>query len=151
MKMLIALSLMLSMLAFGNTAAAGPFGVSMGDPIKPTEGWTAQGFVTEAREYKGTLPFEAIFIEGTRKGGACLVRLNGVTSSRESALSEYAVLRKMLIGKYGKPGKEEPEAGWFGGRASSENPGTWWFLESNRTRFERFLFGLLNGPILITT
>lgn len=34
MKILPALSLMPAMLAFGNTAAAGPFEVSMGDPLK---------------------------------------------------------------------------------------------------------------------
>ena len=42
MKILMALFSMLAFLAMGNPAAAGPFGVSMGDFIKPDDGWTGE-------------------------------------------------------------------------------------------------------------
>ena len=51
MKMLIALSLMLAMLTFGNTAAACPFGLCMGDPIKPDGGFLPNGKGAEERKY----------------------------------------------------------------------------------------------------
>lgn len=110
MKMLIALSLMLPI---GNTAAAGPLGVSMGGAIKPDKGWNQGGFGAESREYKGTFPFDSVFVEGTREGGACSVRVD------MRGTDEYKNLRDRLVGKYGKPSSE----GQLGARWSlSGNP-----------------------------
>ena len=107
MKMLIALSLMVAMLAIGTHAAAGPLGVSMGDSIKPDKGWNQGGFGAESREYKGTFPFLNVFVEGTREGGACSVRV------KMRGSGEYKNLRDRLVGKYGEPSSEGlHEARW---------------------------------------
>ena len=95
MKTLLALALMVALLAIGNTAAAGLFGVSMGDPIKPDKGWDARGYGTEEREYKGSLPFSSIHIEGTRKGGAC-----GIFANHGLPFNN---IRDRLEGKHGRP------------------------------------------------
>ena len=72
MKRLLALALMLALLTIGNTAVACPLGVCMGDPLTPVR-WNAGGFGFEEHEYRGTLPFRVIRIEGTRDGGACAI------------------------------------------------------------------------------
>lgn len=136
MKVLLALALLAALLAIGNTAAACPLGVCMGDPIKPLEGWDAQGLGIELRPYKGTLPFEVILIKGLRKGGACTSAAAGRASSRDNALRQYKKLRKLLVDKYGKPDKEEPKPGLFGRPSSSEDPESWWFQESNSDKIE---------------
>ena len=114
MKRLLALALMV---ALGNTAAAGPLGVSMGDPLKPDGGWSGGGGGFEEREYKGTLPFLVIRIEGTRDGGACAIGAGGEITRKDKALSNYDYLRSLLVDKYGEPDKEEPkeypEARWL--------------------------------------
>ena len=97
MKALLALALMLPLLAIGNTAAACPLGVCAGEPIKPNfldGGWDAYGFGIEKREYKGSLGFDVIYIEGTRKGGACRVKGYGLAENP---------LRRRLERKYGPP------------------------------------------------
>ena len=137
MKALLALALIVALLAIGNTAAAGPLGVSMGEPIKPLEGWDAQGLGFEVRPYQGTLPFDMIAIQGLRKAGACTSMAIGRASSRDNALQQYNKLRGVLVDKYGKPDKEEPGPGWFGRRSSSEDPDSWWFPESNSDKIEQ--------------
>ena len=72
MNRLLALLLMVALLAVGDPAAAGPFGVSMGDPVEPDDGWSAKGFGTERRKYEGSLPFDEIWIFGTQKGSLCI-------------------------------------------------------------------------------
>ena len=96
MKWLLALALMV---ALGNTAAAGPFGVSMREPIKPNVGggWDDYGYGIERREYQGSLPFPFIYIEGTRKGGAC-----GVSVLFDNH-GDFKDLWTRLTRKYGKP------------------------------------------------
>lgn len=71
MKRLLALSLMLSLLAIGTPAASTMLGVSMGDPLEPNDGWEINGVGFEVREYEGELPFDKLYIKGTREGGAC--------------------------------------------------------------------------------
>lgn len=146
MKTLLALALMVALLAIGNTAGAGPFGVSMGDPIKPNvDGWGANGLGTEDRKYKGSLPFDIIFIEGMQKGGACQVRAVGRASSRESALQRYERLRVGLVDKYGKPGKEEPKAGWFGRRSSSDDRTARWWPKSNPDKIKAIVLWIVRA------
>lgn len=107
MKMRIALSLMLAMLAIGNTATAGPFAVSMGDTFRPDKGWNQGGFGAASREYKGTFPFRSVFVEGTREGGACAVRAD------MWGTDEFKNLRDRLARKYGEPSSErQHEARW---------------------------------------
>ncbi len=109
MKGLLALALMVALLAIGNTAAAGPLGVSMGDPLKPDEGWNQGGFGAESKEYKGTFPFYELSVEGTRDGGACAVMAVGWKEARET----YKNLRERLSRKYGEPSSEgQHDAGW---------------------------------------
>ena len=98
MKRLLALALLVALLAIGNTAAAGPLGVSMGDPIKPNKGWDARGYGTEEREYKGSLPFSSIHIQGTRKGGACGIFVNLPYDGLP-----FNNIRDRLEGKHGRP------------------------------------------------
>lgn len=99
MKMLIALSLMLAVLAFGNTAGAGPFGVSMGDSIKPKGGWNAKGYGEQTRKYEGSLPLDLLTLAGTREHGVC-----SVDASFHGAFRVVLKdLRKQLGEKYGKP------------------------------------------------
>lgn len=50
-----------ALLAVGTLAAAGPFGVSMSDPVKPDDGWSPGGFGSKGRESKGALGFEFPF------------------------------------------------------------------------------------------
>ena len=115
MKALLALALMVALLTIGNTAAAGPLGVSMGDPLKPDEGWNQGGFGEESKKYKGSFPFSMLFVEGTRDGGACAVMAVGVGG----ALETYKNLRERLSRKYGEPSSEgQHDAGW----RLSENP-----------------------------
>ena len=102
MKTLLVLALMVALLAIRNTAGAGPFGVSMGDPIKPQRGWDAGGYGTEEREYKGNLPFDVILIEGTREGGACRVEAVGSFNSLNGMHDAIASIRKQLNDKYGR-------------------------------------------------
>ena len=111
-----------------NTAAAGPLGINMGEPIKPNDGngWTAQGYGLEGREYKGSLGLGFIFIEETRKGRACSVVGDLIFSSRESALSGYKNLRARLVRKYGEPDREEPKVGLFGRQSSSKDAQALW-------------------------
>lgn len=128
MKWLLALALLVALLAIGNRAAAGPFGVSMGDPIKPTDGWRLGGYgieyrelefrQTEFREYKGAFGFQQLGIPGTREGGA-----SGVVAvkflARKDAKISYQNLKESLSRKYGKPSAEEQnETAW----SLSENP-----------------------------
>ena len=111
-----------------NTASAGPLGVNMGDALNPFRvRWNAGGFGFEEHEYKGSLPFRAMRIEGTRDGGACAVQAGGDATSRDGALSNYDYLRSLLVDKYGEPHKEEPEKTVKELRSSSENPDARWF------------------------
>lgn len=117
MKVLLTLALMLALLAIGTTAAAGPFGVNMGDPIKP-DAWIAGGFGIEVRIYEGGLPFDRMGLEGTRQGGVCNVRAEGRVHNRETAVELYYNLRVLLVDRYGKPDIEEtettfPKARWL--------------------------------------
>lgn len=96
MKALLALALML---ALGNTAAAGPLGVNMGEPIKPDKGWDDYGRGFEFRPYEGPFSFkpENILIEGTQKSGACSLSVR---------FDNHEVLKDLwtrLTIKYGKP------------------------------------------------
>ena len=111
MKALLTLTLMVALLTIGNTAAACPLRVCMGGSIKPDKGWGAGGRGVEYRQYKGTLPFRGILIEGTRDGGACAIGAGGDTSTRDKALSSYDHLRSLLVDKYGEPDKEESREG----------------------------------------
>ena len=99
MKGLLALVLMVALLAIGNTDAAGPLGVSMGEPIKPDKGWDSRGYGTEEREYKGSLRFRGMHIEGTRKGGACGI----VAYLRPPVSKSFPNFRDRLEGKHGRP------------------------------------------------
>ena len=108
MKMLMGLALMLAMLAFGNTAGAGPFGVSMGDPIKPKDGWSPGGYGSEWRDYKGALGFNYVIVSGTREGGACQVAAASFVE-RKHAVNSYQNLKESLSRKYGKPSAEEQD------------------------------------------
>ena len=95
MKSLLALALTV---ALGNTAAAGPFGVSMGDAIKPDDGWNARGYGRETREYEGDREFDTITLEGTRKHGVCSVTLRGGKRGE----GDFHLLIFELERKYGK-------------------------------------------------
>ena len=99
MKVLLALALMMALLAIRNTAAACPLGVCMGDSLNPNKGWDAHGLGIEVRKYKGNLPFDAIGVQGTRKGGACGVWAIGSFSSRESALQQFYGVLEPLVSK----------------------------------------------------
>ena len=132
MKRLLALALMLALLAIGNTAAAGPLGVNMGDPLKPDKGWPANGIGIETRKYKGSLPFDRIEIEGTRDGGVCVVRAIRLSFALEPesltpeipevvrirriiyAREHYVDLKALLLRKYGKPSSEVQDETWWG-------------------------------------
>ena len=117
MNRLMALLLMVALLAIGNTTAAGPFGVSMGDPIEPDDGWNAHGYGIQERNYEGSLPFDGIFIIGTREGGACAVQAFDIESSE----SEFDEIKNLLVKKYGPPETNNPDP--------DTNP--FWFLGGN--------------------
>lgn len=107
MKMLIVLSLMLAVLAFGNTAGACPLGVCMGDSIKPDKGWNPTGFGVEKRLYRGELDkgdtaLTFLWIEGTRKHGACSVAIRPLRAGSEDDIG------RRLERKYGRPASFEP-------------------------------------------
>ena len=104
MNRLIALLLIVALLAIGNPAAAGPLGVNMGDPIKPSKGWDTFGFGVERRKYEGDLPFEEIILEGTREHGVC--SLMALDWEGRSDKDEYDKIYNLLWGKYGKPYNE---------------------------------------------
>ena len=111
MKGLLALALLVALLAIGNTAAAGPLGVSMGEPIKPNvRRWDAKGLGIEMREYKGNLPFDAIAVRGTRDGGACQVVAGWSESSRKEAFEgDSKKVFRLLTDKYGEPDKRDAD------------------------------------------
>ena len=106
MKALLALALMVTLLTIGNTAAACPLGVCMGDPLKPDDGWNVNGYGWETREYKGKSPFYGIVIDGTRKGGACAVRGERGIGARGLDVT-FDPIRELLIDKYGRPTHSE--------------------------------------------
>ena len=56
MKVLIVLWLILAMLAFGNTAGAGPLDVSMGDGITLKGGWNPEGYGSVSHGLKRRVP-----------------------------------------------------------------------------------------------
>lgn len=56
-----------ALLTVGTPAAAGPFGVSMGDPVKLDDGWSPGGFGSKGRESKGALGFDYVVLEGHGK------------------------------------------------------------------------------------
>ena len=100
MKGLLALALMAALLAIGNTAAAGPFGVNTGDPIKPDEGWSNNGYGSERRDYKGALPISFIVIQGTRDGGACGLDAHiGTRTDYQDRyfFMDYSTIRTLLL------------------------------------------------------
>lgn len=118
MKMLMALASMLALISVGIPAAAGPFGFSMGDPIKPKEGWSPGGYGSELEEYKGVLGFDYVSVSGTREGGACQVAAVNFVA-RKDAENSYQNLKESLSRKYGKPSAEEQDQTvWI----PSENP-----------------------------
>lgn len=67
MKRLLALSLMLSLFTIGNNAAAGPFGVKMGDPL-PFDGNEVKYRLLRAKD---SSPYPCILLVGTRETGVC--------------------------------------------------------------------------------
>ena len=113
MKTLLALALMVALLAIGNTAAACPLGVCMGDPFEPAFiGWDAYGYGIGSREYKGSLPFRFVIIRGTRKSGACESKV--LIENRD-----FNDMRARLRRKYGRPSSSKPK---FYQWVLSENP-----------------------------
>lgn len=59
-----------ALLTVWTPAAAGPpFGVRMGDPVKPDDGWSPGGFGSKGRESKGALGFDYVVLEGHEKMG----------------------------------------------------------------------------------
>ena len=109
--MLFIVALMVALLAIGNTAAANrfplgkpdcPFGVCMGDPVKPDGGWGTDVVSMEIVETRSTrLPFQKVHIEGTRLGGAC--RVIAARRYTDAAPSVPHQLRALLIYLYGPP------------------------------------------------
>ena len=134
MNRLMALLFMVAVLAIGNTAAAGPFGVNMGDPLKPEPdlGWDTDGFGTERRKYEGSLPFDGIWIFGTREGGVC-----GLTAfDVESTESEFDKIKNLLVRKYGPAEIHNPD--------SKTNP--FWLLVGNPDNIGMInLIGMTHG------
>ena len=119
----------------GSPTVPDPFGVSMGDPINPDEGWTPHGLGLVTREYKGALGgFDHLVTTGTREGGACQVGAatikDGSIESYNDLRKHYDDMRKLLIHKHGEPewesGDEPPLPGDTNIRVStwvlSENP-----------------------------
>lgn len=115
MKRLLAFALMVALmvvlLAIGTPAAVSefplltpncPFKVCMGDPIKPDGGWGTDVIDLEIRKYEGSLPFQKIYIKGTRQGGTCSVSAAGrLTNPIPSSLKLR--LFNLLIRYYGPP------------------------------------------------
>ncbi len=137
MKALLALALML---AIGNTAAAGLLGVSMGDPIKPDDGWSAGGYGQETREYKSSLNLGRLLIGGTRDGGACEVAAIWSESSIEEAKGNIAITAMFLASKYGEHDKEETSE-----TASEARLSMRWFIsdsDTNPDNIDEILFSI---------
>ena len=127
MGKLMALFLMIALLAIGTPAAAGPFGVSMGDLFEPDKGWNIKGYGEEKRKYEGDLPFDTITLVGTRKHGVCTVFAVNIEQAKGPALRSYKNVRNLLINKYGEPGEEEPKTP----TAFGKDPEARWHLDSN--------------------
>ena len=102
MKVLTALCLMLALLAIGNSvSAACPFGVCMGDPIKPDKGWGPKGYGSQALEYKGATPLDFVVKEGTREHGTCMVWAAHYYTNEDQAESAFVQAFSAFKIRYG--------------------------------------------------
>ena len=160
MKGLLVLALLVALLAIGNTAAAGPFGVNMGDPLKPDRGWNAKGYGSQSRKYKGPKPhfdpdsghrhifetiihlpliFDVITLEGTREHGVCRVILHGYTDFFMGEIEiKFDEMRDLLIDKYGVPTTVKREdRDYLTGKLAKTLVITTWVAPSNPDNIKR--------------
>ena len=107
MKVLTALCLMLALLAIGNSvSAACPFGVCMGDSIKPDKGWGPKGYGSQALEYKGSTPLDFVVKEGTREHGTCMVWAAHYYTNEDRAESAFVQAFSAFKIRYGFDSKQ---------------------------------------------